>query len=193
MRKIFKLDFSYLRVKSKQIFRSINWQPLPLIIFTLTISFDLYKTNHAESSNKANIRLMLASEIKYNLFALATSGSRGDSLDNLNICAALPDDLSQKVKNLIVVSSYINNDIYNAYIDKFSVLDSEETAAIVKYYNAFRRYKHISSILEKKTDAEMLAANQDIKLLEMEFYNLYNQSDSLYNILSSKNNEIPRI
>ncbi|WP_233970948.1 hypothetical protein [Pectobacterium versatile] len=181
----------------KRYFKKVNWQivsiVIPLIIFTSTIAFDSQKARENEESTKSNIRLMLASEIKFNLLTLTTSGRRDDALDNLLFCAELPEDPVNKSKNLITLSNYISNDIYNAYLDKLSILESSENAALVQYYNAIRRFKRMATNLENKSASELMTSLGEISLMEKEFLNIYNQSSGVFSLIRSKNSKIPAL
>lgn len=181
----------------KRYFKKVNWQivsiVIPLIIFTSTIAFDSQKARENEENTKSNIRLMLASEIKFNLLTLTTSGRRDDALDNLLFCTELPEDPVNKSKNLITLSNYISNDIYNAYLDKLSILESSENAALVRYYNAIRRFKRMAINLENKSASELMTSLGEISLMEKEFLNIYQQSSGVFSLIRSKNSKIPAL
>ncbi|MBP2200008.1 hypothetical protein [Pantoea cypripedii] len=177
--------FADIKIFFVGLLRKINWEAFSVII---ALGIFLWGNHSASVDKEQNaieevqkIKIMLHSEVEYNLQAIETSGYEQSLVEGLEVCIPLPDNDSEAIERLDVVAGYLHDDIYKATLPKLQNLPPEYVDKLVRYYNAIGRFKDLSAVI--KTNG----GNQSkINLFKSEYSALMTQSATLEELLRAQ-------
>ncbi|WP_313687274.1 hypothetical protein [Pantoea sp.] len=177
--------FADIKIFFIGLLRKINWEAFSVIV---ALGIFLWG-NHLSSVDKEQnaldevqkIKIMLHSEVEYNLQAVETGGYEQSLVEEWKVCVPLPDNDSEALARLEVVAAYLHDDIYKATLPKLQNLPPEYVDRLVRYYNAIGRFKDLSAMIKSS------GGNQSkIKLFKSEYSALVTQSAALEELLRTQ-------
>jgi hypothetical protein len=178
-------NFAAIRIFLVGLLRKINWEAFSVIV---ALGIFLWGNHSASVDKEQNaieevqkIKIMLHSEVEYNLQAVETGGYEQSLVEGLEVCVPLPDNDSEAIERLELVAGYLHDDIYKATLPKLQNLPPEYVDRLVRYYNAIGRFKDLSAAFKSSG-----GNHSKINLFKSEYYALVTQSATLEELLRTK-------